>query len=34
VDKMHRGTEKNADKFAIAFIEEYNAYALRKTATP
>ena len=27
VDKMHRGTEKNADKFAIAFIEEYQAAA-------
>jgi len=25
VDKMHRGTEKNADKFAIAFIEAYKA---------
>ena len=25
VDRQHRGTEKNADKFAISFIEEYNA---------
>jgi hypothetical protein len=23
VDKQHRGTEKNADKFAIGFIIEY-----------
>jgi hypothetical protein len=23
VDKMHRGTEKNADKFALNFISEY-----------
>ncbi|NLE06412.1 MAG: hypothetical protein GX638_16630 [Crenarchaeota archaeon] len=23
VDKQHRGTEKNADKFAIEFIKEY-----------
>ncbi|MGA3289600.1 MAG: hypothetical protein ABSD42_05115 [Candidatus Bathyarchaeia archaeon] len=34
VDKMHRGTEKNADKFAIEFIEAYRAYALRGTVTP
>ena len=27
VDKMHKGTEKNADKFAIAFIEAYKAFA-------
>jgi hypothetical protein len=25
VDRMHRGTEKNADKFAIGFIVEYKA---------
>jgi hypothetical protein len=25
VDKMHRGTEKNADKFAMEFIEAYKA---------
>jgi hypothetical protein len=23
----HRGTEKNADRFALSFIEEYNRYA-------
>jgi len=23
VDKMHRGTEKNADKFALEFLHEY-----------
>jgi hypothetical protein len=23
VDKMHKGTEKNADKFAVEFIREY-----------
>jgi hypothetical protein len=34
VDKMHRGTEKNADKFAIEFIEAYKAYALRDAVTP
>ncbi len=27
IDRQHRGTEKNADKFAIAFIEEYQAAA-------
>jgi hypothetical protein len=27
VDKMHKGTEKNADKFAIAFIEAYKSFA-------
>jgi hypothetical protein len=26
-DKMHRGTEKNADKFALDFIQAYNAAA-------
>lgn len=25
VDKVHRGTEKNADKFALDFIAEYEA---------
>jgi hypothetical protein len=25
VDKKHKGTEKNADKFAIAFIKAYEA---------
>jgi hypothetical protein len=34
VDKMHKGTEKNADKFAIDFIEAYNTYAQRGTVTP
>ena len=34
VDKMHRGTEKNADKFAIEFIEAYKTYALRGAVTP
>jgi hypothetical protein len=29
VDKMHRGTEANADKFALEFITQYQA-ALRK----
>lgn len=28
VDKQHRGTEKNADKFASEFIKAYNASAL------
>jgi hypothetical protein len=27
-DKMHRGTEKNADRFAIDFIEAYKKAAL------
>jgi Zn-dependent peptidase ImmA (M78 family) len=27
-DKMHRGTEKNADRFAIEFIEAYKKAAL------
>ena len=27
VDKMHKGTEKNADKFAMEFIEAYKALA-------
>ena len=34
VDKMHRGTEKNADKFAIEFIDAYKTYAFRGTVTP
>ena len=25
VDKMHRGTEKNADRFALGFLQEYQA---------
>ena len=28
-DKMHKGTEKNADKFAIDFIQEYQAAVKR-----
>jgi hypothetical protein len=27
VDKMHRGTEGNADKFALDFLQEYQAAA-------
>ena len=27
VDKMHRGTERNADKFAVEFLHEYQAAA-------
>ena len=27
VDKMHKGTEKNADKFAIDFIQQYQLAA-------
>lgn len=27
VDKMHRGTEGNADKFAVDFLQEYQAAA-------
>ena len=27
VDKMHKGTEKNADKFAIEFIQQYQLAA-------
>jgi hypothetical protein len=29
VDKMHRGTEKNADKFAIDFLKEYQVAATK-----
>ena len=29
VDKMHRGTEKNADKFALEFLHEYEMAAKR-----
>jgi hypothetical protein len=29
VDRVHRGTEGNADKFALAFITEYQAAAKR-----
>ena len=27
VDKLHRGTEKNADKFALEFLREYETEA-------
>jgi len=27
VDKLHRGTEKNADKFAVEFLKEYQLAA-------
>ncbi len=27
LDKMHKGTEKNADKFALEYIREYQAIA-------
>jgi len=27
VDKLHRGTEKNADKFALEFLREYETAA-------
>jgi hypothetical protein len=30
VDKLHRGTEKGADKFAIDFIVEYNLAAKKQ----
>jgi hypothetical protein len=29
VDKMHRGTEKNADKFAVDFLREYQLAAAK-----
>ena len=28
-DKQHRGTEKNADKFAVEFIDAYNKASLK-----
>jgi Zn-dependent peptidase ImmA (M78 family) len=31
VDKMHRGTEKNADKFAIEFLKEYQLTLTKAT---
>jgi hypothetical protein len=33
VDRMHKGTEKGADKFALAFIEEYQAFAKKALNT-
>ena len=32
VDKMHRGTEKNADKFAIEFLREYEMAAKKASS--
>jgi hypothetical protein len=29
VDRQHKGTEKNADKFAVEFIREYQAAAAK-----
>lgn len=34
VDQRHRGTEKNADKFAADFIAHYNFVAKTKTFQP
>ena len=34
VDRMHRGTEKNADKFALEFLREYEMFVKRAKATP
>jgi hypothetical protein len=34
VDKMHRGTEGNADKFALDFLKEYEIVARRTNVTP
>lgn len=31
VDKMHRGTEKNADLFAIGFLQDYQAAVKKAT---
>ena len=31
VDKKHRGTEKNADKFALEFLHEYQEAATRSS---
>ncbi len=33
VDKMHKGTEKNADKFAIDFLQEYQAAVKKAQST-
>jgi hypothetical protein len=29
VDKMHRGTESNADKFAVEFLKEYQNFVIK-----
>jgi len=34
VDKMHRGTEGNADKFALDFLREYELAVRRANITP
>lgn len=31
VDKQHKGTEKNADKFANEFLKEYNAAVINSS---
>lgn len=31
VDKQHRGTERNADRFAVEFLKEYQAASLGLT---
>jgi len=33
VDKMHKGTEKNADKFALDFLREYEMAAKKAQQT-
>ena len=33
VDRMHKGTEKGADKFALDFIAEYQAFAKKTLNT-
>lgn len=32
VDKEHKGTERNADKFAVEFLAEYQKTSLRATS--
>jgi hypothetical protein len=34
VDKMHRGTEGNADKFALGFLAEYQIYVKARLSAP
>ena len=33
VDRMHKGTEKGADKFAMDFIAEYQSFAKKSLST-
>jgi hypothetical protein len=33
VDRMHKGTEKGADKFAMEFIAEYQGFAKKTLST-